>query len=68
MSAGVPFGSQDGVRESPLTLTLPVTEHISLLDDDVPTPARAPVNGTTRKTGQDFKNVHARFRKGVSQS
>lgn len=33
-----------------------------MLDDDVLTPARAPVNGTTRTSGQDFEYVHARCR------
>lgn len=32
----------------PLTHPLPVTAHVSLLDDDYLTPARASVNGTTR--------------------
>lgn len=50
------------MRETPLTLTLPVTEPVSMLDDDVLTPARAPVNGTTRTSGQDFEYVHARCR------
>ncbi|HAM4255103.1 TPA: hypothetical protein IBV84_000728 [Escherichia coli] len=34
----------------PLTHPLPVTVHVSLLDDDYLTPARASVNGTTLLT------------------
>ncbi|EPB9539867.1 hypothetical protein ACRUY2_003109 [Escherichia coli] len=43
----------------PLTHPLPVTEHVSLLDDDYLTPARASVNGTTRTSDQDFESVYA---------
>lgn len=43
----------------PLTHPLPVTVHVSLLDDDYLTPARASVNGTTRTSDQDFESVYA---------
>lgn len=43
----------------PLTHPLPVTAHVSLLDDDYLTPARASVNGTTRTSDQDFESVYA---------
>lgn len=53
--------SINGVREKlRLLLHSLLRSYIPLLDDDVLTPARAPVNGTTRTTGQDFKDVHAR--------
>ena len=43
----------------PLTHPLPVTAHVSLLDDDYLTQARASVNGTTRTSDQDFESVYA---------
>lgn len=39
----------------PLTHPLPVTVHVSLLDDDYLTPARASVNGTTRTSDGTLK-------------
>lgn len=49
-----------GVRTPLLTHGLPVTAVLSqLLVKDSSTPARAPANGTTRTSGQDF-GVHAR--------
>lgn len=39
----------------PLTHPLPVTAHVSLLDKNSLTPARASVNGTTRTSDQDFE-------------
>ena len=43
----------------PLTHPLPVTAHVPLLDNGILTPARAPVNGTTRTSDQDFESVYA---------
>ena len=43
----------------PLTHPLPVTAHVSLLDKNSLTPARASVNGTTRTSDQDFESVYA---------
>lgn len=42
----------------PLTHPLPVTAHVSLLDKNSLTPARASVNGTTRTSDQDFESVY----------
>ncbi len=39
----------------PLTHPLPVTAHVSLLDKNSLTPARASVNGTTRTSDQTLK-------------
>ena len=43
----------------PLTHPLPVTAHVSVLDKNSLTPARASVNGTTRTSDQDFESVYA---------
>ncbi|STL86026.1 Uncharacterised protein [Escherichia coli] len=48
----------------PLTHPLPVTAHVSLLDKNSLTPARASVNGTTRTSDQDFESVYAHCQSG----
>lgn len=52
----------------PLTHPLPVTAHVSLLDDDYLTPARASVNGTTRTSDRTLKAFMRIARVKMSQS